>query len=492
VSVIGWIELVAPGLAARYWDRRVAVTELKRLYEAAQSSQYHRARNQAHSGDAVMDHAGPKLRHHARYLDENHDFSIGILDVLVNRTVGTGIWPAPMTKRRDGTLHDDFNSALVKAFLSWARRPDTEGEHPLPELQRQQCRTWLRDGEMLTQHMIGGRFPHLGEVPYTIELLEADYLPFELHGSNPRVVHGVEKGIGGRPVAYHLLRDHPGDVGFGRTGLTQQTIRVPADRVDHLKFVRRIRQTRGASIFSGVLRTLEDIKDMEESERIAARVAAAFTGFIRKGGDYGQTGAVSAGSRTFEMSPGLIFDGLAPGEDIGTIASNRPNTNLEQFLAGQHRRVAAGTGVSYSSSSKNYNGTYSAQRQELVESDVGYARLHSYFTSKAVIPMWERFVDAAILAGVVRVPRELDLGTLRDIECVRPPMPWIDPAKEVAADSQRVEAGFASRHQIIRERGGDPRRVDAERDQDTTPGVSATPAAAAGDDPETVATEEAA
>ena len=42
-----------------------------------------------------------------------------------------------------------------------------------------------------------------------------------------------------------------------------------------LTLVKRINQARGVSIFHNVIRRLDDIQEIEESERVAARVAAA-------------------------------------------------------------------------------------------------------------------------------------------------------------------------------------------------------------------------
>ena len=41
-----------------------------------------------------------------------------------------------------------------------------------------------------------------------------------------------------------------------------------------------------------------------------------------------------------------------------------------------------------------------------------------------------------------------------------PSMPWIDPKKEIEADVAAIDNGIKARHQVIRERGGDPRLVD--------------------------------
>ncbi|MFP1462800.1 phage portal protein [Escherichia coli] len=61
------------------------------------------------------------------------------------------------------------------------------------------------------------------------------------------------------------------------------------------------------------------------------------------------------------------------------VKSDRPNPNLETFRNGQLRAVAAGSRLSFSSAARNYNGTYSAQRQELVESTDGYLILQDCF-----------------------------------------------------------------------------------------------------------------
>lgn len=45
------------------------------------------------------------------------------------------------------------------------------------------------------------------------------------------------------------------------------------------------------------------------------------------------------------------------------VKSDRPNPNLQSFRNGQLRAVAAGSRGSYSSISRDYDGTYSAQRR---------------------------------------------------------------------------------------------------------------------------------
>ena len=51
----------------------------------------------------------------------------------------------------------------------------------------------------------------------------------------------------------------------------------------HLAQRKRLHQLRGISLIHGVITRLSDIKDYEESERVAARIAAAL-GFISSAG----------------------------------------------------------------------------------------------------------------------------------------------------------------------------------------------------------------
>jgi len=111
-----------------------------------------------------------------------------------------------------------------------------------------------------------------------------------------------------------------------------------------------------------------------------------------------------------------------------------------------------------SSISRNYNGTYSAQRQELVEQWVDYQVLADEFTSQFVQPVYEEFVAVALASGLL--PRnmvlELEAGSLDDALYVGQQMPWIDPAKEADAFILMEEHNYMSGPEIIRRRGGNP------------------------------------
>jgi lambda family phage portal protein len=169
------------------------------------------------------------------------------------------------------------------------------------------------------------------------------------------------------------------------------------------------------------------------------------------------------------FAPGMIFDDLRPGEDIGTINSTRPNPNAVTWCDLQMRAVSAGADVSNSSATKNYDGTYSAQRQELVEQWGAYAVLQQAFIDQFTAEVYPRFVAACLAAGIVKPKRGGTFAQLSHALYTAPVMPWIDPVKEVTAWQMLEDRGWVAGSEIVRQRGRNPRdtiRAQAKWQQD--------------------------
>jgi len=456
------IEYFAPGAALR---RRAARNVLAH-YDAAKPSRLRKTHRDQSSPNVIVSKSATTLRAQARDLERNHDIARGILRTLVNNVVGpNGIGIEPQPRRKDGSIHEDYAKALREAHRNWQKKPEVTWTHNFSKSQRLVARTWFRDGEAFAQHLIGNvpGLDHGTLVPYSLELFESDMIPMDYEDGD-KIRQGIERNAWGRKTHYHILKTHPGDIhGYSYLGKLK---RVSADRILQIASLDRIGQLRGISEFASVITRLEDIKDYEESERVAAKIAAALTAYIKKGSPdlYNPEGQLTDNegnpvAREIGMQPGMILDSLGMGEEIGMIDSNRPNPNLIYFRSGQLKAVAAGTGTSSSSISKNYDGTYSAQRQELVEQWVHYAVLTDEFVGMFVEPTWEKFVMAAHLSGVVPMPDDLDVDTADDALFVGQSMPWIDPYKEALAWHMLVRDGFASEVEVIRKRGGNPREL---------------------------------
>jgi len=456
------VEYIAPAAALR----RRAARGLLAAYEAANPSRLRKFRRDQGSPDKQVAKGAVPIRNQARHLEQNHDIARGVLRVMVNNIVGpSGIGIEPQPRRSDGSIHDAYAADLREAWRDWCRCPEVTQRLHWARVQRLAARTWIRDGEAFAQQLTGAvpALDHGTRVPYSLELFEPDMVPMD-YDNGDRIRQGVERNAWGRPLAYHVYKRHPGDqlVSHAATDLK----RIDAGRMLHLALLDRIGQLRGVSEFASVITRLEDIKDYEESERVAAKIAAMLTAYVKKGTpdlyDPSRLPHDAAGNvlpREVRFSPGMVIDNLIPGEDVGMIDSKRPNPNLITFRQGQLRAVAGGVGASYSSISRDYNGTYSSQRQELVEQWIHYATLTDEFTGQFVQPVWESFVLAAHLSGVVTMPRDVVATSADDALFIGQSMPWIDPYKEALSWEMLVRGGFAAEVEVIRKRGANPRDV---------------------------------
>ncbi len=453
------IETVAPLHGFKRAQARQAIALANKAYDAADRNRFRDAVRDFGSGNNAVVGSGLYVRNMARHLDRNLDIVSGALNTLAQNIIGaTGIGVEPQPRNRNGDVLEDLAFQLSMLHSDWSKRPEVTWQHDIGSMDRLLCRTWLRDGEVLAQELIGPvpLLDHGTRVPYSLEMIEPDLLPWDLTDPGRGITQGVQRNAWGRPVAYHLYKHHPGDT----LALVGETKSVPAERVMHLRLVDRIGQVRGISLLAAVLTRLDDLKDYEESERIAAKIAACFAAFIIKGDPTMLPEGAPDRDRTARLAPGMVFDSLRPGESVGTVDTNRPNPNLEGWRNGQLRAAASGMRISFSALAKNYNGTYSAPRQERVEQYGAYGVLGYEFISAIARRRYERFAAVALATpGLLRIPADFDPASIGDAMYALPQMPWINPLHEAEAMAVLEEHTYMSGPEIIRRRGANPRDV---------------------------------
>lgn len=457
--------------------KRTQARQVLAYYEAAKSDRVRKNRREGGSGNVAVARAGASLWQQARHFEQNYDLALGVLNTLVNNVVGaSGIGIEPQPRKMDGSIDDVLARQIMVLWKDWCTHPEVTGYNDWGSAQRLLCRSWLRDGEVFAQKLVGpvDYLVHGTKVPFSLELLECDFVPMSMYSTSPTILQGIQINGWGAPVAYHVYKSSPIEV-IGSMASAGQTKPIAAANMLHLANIHRIRQLRGVSVFASVLNRFDDLKDYEESERIAAKIAASMAAFIRKGApDTYNPADAPNGKRSLRFAPGMVFDDLLPGEEIGTIDTNRPNPNLETYRSGQLKAVAAGAGPTFSSIARTYDGTYSAQRQELVEGWSTYGVLSAEFISRIVRPVYETFIAAAIASGQLRIPSGVVRDSVDDAQYLAQQMPWIDPVKEAEGWRTLTRSGFASEPEVIRRRGGVPadtleqiatfRRLAAERE----------------------------
>jgi lambda family phage portal protein len=467
---MGIIDMLAAGVDSYYAKlrpetalRRAQAKRALALYEAAKPSTLRKLSRDSSAGNMWVQNAGNNLRNQARYLDANHDLAKGVLNTLVNNVVGAnGIGIEPQPRNLSGEIDDKLADQLLKYFKDWAEFPEVTGTYDWASVQRAACRTWVRDGEMIAKDLVGNvsYLDHGSAVKYSIELLEPDFLPLWYTDYSLKIVQGIQVNGWGRPTYFHLYKEHPGDITRSNTtGSSQDLKAVSFDLINHLVLRERIGQLRGVSIFAPVMERLEDIKDYETSERIAAKIAASMCAYVKKGQPDSYELDYDGYPREMNFQPGMIFDNLAVGESIDTIDPKRPNSALVEFRKGQLKAIAAGTNVNYSTIARDYDGSYSSQSQELIEGYTNYQVLSSEFINGFIKPIWKTFVKMAVVQGLVKISKGIDPLSLDDALYISPSIPWIDGLKEVQWNNEAERSLFISGPEIIRKTGKNPRDV---------------------------------
>lgn len=454
--------------------KRVQARSMLRYYEAAKPGRLRKRVTDSRKPSELVREANTSLVAQARHLDRNHDIARGILNVLVANIIGSGLQIEPMVKDKKGNLAKSVNEQISNLLYDWYKFPEVTNEHSFAQVQRLACRAWLRDGEIFSKMITGLRddLDHVSTIPFSIEMIETDYLPYGIDTPEKGVHDGIKRDAWGRPASYYVRKRGADD--SLRGNLLVEYSPINANDMVHCKFVDRFLQNRGVTVFASVITRLEDIKDYEESERIAAKIAACLAAVVKKGSPDLYQGDSDNEPRTIRMEAGKIIDDLLVGESVEMMDSKRPNPNLETFRQGQVKAVSSGTMAGYSSISKSYDSTYAAQRQEMLEQSVHYSMLRDDFSSHFIAPIHRRAVQSAITAEKIKVGN-IDQSSLFDFECFGEGLPWLDPWREARAEETFIKLGLKSKIMAQRERGGNPMMINKqilqERQEDDSNGL---------------------
>ena len=246
------LERVAPSIALK----RAKSRHLIKAYEAADSSTLHRPIKRSGSADTINQGAVKSIRDKARYLDRNHDLARAVLDSMVDNIVGQGIRPEPQVRLMSGDAATEVNDKLLNLWKDFVKAPEVTKTLDEYSAQRLEVRTWLRDGEVFIQQL-EGKIPALKHgtvVPYSIELIEPDLIPETMTVADKRIISGVGLSVWGEPKNYYVWKDYPDSLAARSYSIPDfsSTKKICADRMIHIKFADRIRQTRCVSVFSSI------------------------------------------------------------------------------------------------------------------------------------------------------------------------------------------------------------------------------------------------
>lgn len=457
--IIGWL---SPNAGLRRARARLI---LGRAYEGASRADGWKPRRAGASANTDHKFDARELRIRARGLVQNVPYIARGLHALVSATVGTGLEP-----RATGRNADTLNTL----WHDWGKVADADAIFDICGLQAAAYLAMEQDGEVLIRRRT--RRPTDGlPVPLQVQLLEIDWLDSDKNGNGANghtCVNGIEYDALGKPFAYWLFSQHPGE--SLRSNVRTGSAPVPAKDIIHLFRPTRPGQGRGFTRLAPVIARTRDLMTYEDAElarkNLEARLSILVSGSAQAlangdvqfgvaadAGDpsvrrYGDLGVLPSGGIT-EIPPGLEVTQLDP-----KIASDFTVTCKHHL-----HLIAAGIGVPYESMTGDMTEVnFSSARIRQIEFRRDCEQMQwLVLIPRLCEPLWRWFVEAADLVGKVR-------GLDYSVDWSTPRWDYVNPQQDVAAELAAISGGLLSPSEALRRRGYKPEDVFAEIGRDFT------------------------
>jgi lambda family phage portal protein len=290
---------------------------------------------------------------------------------------------------------------------------------------------------------------------------------------------GIEFDTYGAPVAYYILKQHPGDIfNFGAM-VNSEYERIPARtefgrrRVIHLHDKVRAGQSRGKPVVSAVMSEIRMAGDYAHNELQASvtnslvaafletdldtdSAAALFGANPRQAWAANTAAAKTMGITTRKMSSGGVVP-LPPGTRINSVAPGRPNASFEAFMLATLRNIAAGMNIPYELLLKDFSKTsYSSARASMLEAWRYFNGRRRWLTDTWLRPVYELWLEEAVNTGHIEAPDFYqNRYAYQRARFIFGGRGWVDPVKEATAAQIRMACGLSTLEKECAEQGED-------------------------------------
>jgi len=447
------IEYFSPETAVRRRAAKVSLELLKRRFDgASQLPRFSEWRRSGTSADAAALPGLATLRNGSRDLTRNNPWAERALTIIQTNVVGTGIRANISATKR-----------LKNTWRAWAltRDMDYEGRADLFSMQHLCIRAIAESGEVLIRRRwrsVEG--DPRRTVPFQIQMLEPDYIDESKTGKTEdgnEIKSGIEFNPAGRPVAYHLREQHPGDAS---SMADTKSYRVSADDVIHAFDQRRAGQTRGYPWCAPAIRRLRDFDGFEDAQLVRQKLAACFTAFVHDATGAGAGGITGLGpnspteAQLEYLQPGVV-EWLPPGKDV-KFPTPPGAENYSEYTTSVLRGIAAAYGITYEALTGDYaKVNFSAGRMGWIEMSRSVARWQALMRVQLLDPIAAWFLQA------MQAPPKTE------IKWLFPRREMVDPTREIPALISSIRAGLTSLQRAQAAHGYDSDEILTEIAEDT-------------------------
>jgi lambda family phage portal protein len=416
------------------------------------------------SADYELRNSLTELRSKTRFLARNSPSMVRYIQLMKQNIVGEhGFrFQCRVTRGANGKVDVSLNTSVESAWNDWCDECTVDGAMTMIDLLNQAVETWCRDGEVIWEFVENSRYTD----NLSINPLEADMLDEALNTVDPttknQIRMGVEIDTYGRPIAYHILTSHPGDMTWYSQDHNQRYRRVPASRIVHMFMRKRAGQTRGEPPAASIINSIKMLDGYREAETMSRRLRAALMGFFTRVFPQGQNITALAdqvnpedGQFEMNMEPGVLKS-LPDGYEFSQFDPGGSQTDYAQFEGQAKKDQAMGIGISVMSHGMELAGiSYSAGRTVIMEDRDFYKTMQQWFIRVGIRHVFRRWLKLHSLQDDSSVP-PTRINIVRRMHIFRPRgWDWVDPAKDVKANAEALATSQTSLSRVAAARGID-------------------------------------
>lgn len=317
-----------------------------------------------------------------------------------------------------------------------------------------------------------------------------------------RLRGGVETDFWGRPIAYHIRTQHPGDFWANRR-YNEEWKRVEARKpwgrkqVIHIFEQERPEQTRGVAAMVAALKEMRTTKKFRDIVLQNAVINATYAASIESelpsdqvfrmlgGGPISDDAIAQAiqsygagfmqvlnsfmGSSKNTMLDGAKIPHLFPGTKLQLRPAGQGGPLGTDFETSLLRYIAAALGVSYEQLSRDYTKTnYSSARAAMVETWKYMQGRKKFVADRFATEVYRLWLEEMINGGQIEAFKRqnfpswyegLNADAISACDWIGASRYQIDEYKETQAAALRISAGLSTAEQEIAMLGGDFRKV---------------------------------
>lgn len=295
------------------------------------------------------------------------------------------------------------------------------------------------------------------------------------HNSNNKVIDGVEINKNGEHIAYHIITE------------TGENLRIKAkDSKGNIQAWlvyannSRISQVRGVSAICSIIQKIDQLSKYTENEVVASEVNSKLATVIEhtelsdgKNPLVGRELIKNNGNPIYDpelkeetkaailkLTNGLLIN-LGVGKTMKSFDTKRPNVNFESFLDANAKYIFASQSIPFEIAIMVFSNNFSASRAALKMFELTLKVLRKNIVVDGIYkPAFKTFFLIENLKGNLIINNfdkirnnPIDMNALNKCRFISPPIPHVDPLKEVNAVVEKINNNLSTREEGMEELG---------------------------------------